>query len=188
MIKTKLKSLQTREKEKNKRINIKVIVLLVLLLLTSASSPFWHIEFPKGKNDGVFGFSSMRSFLYSFGTHFVLFGASIFFFWILHLIPNIDDRIKKVKRIGNLGVGLYCAVSCYYLLFVFIDSSNSPYPDSYYKIAFALISIMVSFIIYRIFRFLSYLKMLEEERQSNSKNIIKLSRDFINEASKKLIN
>ncbi len=186
MIKTKLKTQEI--KEKNNTINIKVIVLLVLLLLISSSSPFWHIKFSKKASDGIFGFSTMRSFLYSFGTHFVLFGASIFFFWILHLIPNIDDRIKKIKRIGNLGVGLYCAVSCYYLLFVFIDSSNSPYPDFYYEIAFITISIIVSFIIYRIFRFLSYLKTLEEERQSNSKNIIKLSRDFINEASKKLIN
>lgn len=185
LIKMKLSYQQIREKN---NINTKVIVLLVLLLLISASSPFWHIEFSKEAKDGVFGFPTMRSFLYSFGTHFILFGASIFFFWILYLIPNIDEKIKRVKKIGNLGIGLYCAVSSYYLLFIFIDSSISPYPDYYYKIAFTVVSIIVSFIIYKIFHFFSYVNTLKEERNTATKNIIKLSRDFIDEASRKLIN
>lgn len=163
-------------------------MLLALLLLTSASSPFWHIKFPSNTSDGIFGFTSLRSFLYTFGTHFILFGASIFFFWILHLIPNINKKIKIVKKIGHLGVGLYCSVSCYYLLYVFIDSSNSPYPDYYYEIAFIVTSIIVSFIIYKVFNFFEYLNKLKYERDKKTDNIIKLSQDFINEASKKLVN
>jgi len=173
---------------KENRVNIKVIVLLVLLLLVSASSPLWHIKFSRNVDDGIFGFPTMRSFLYSFGTHFILFGASIFFFWILHLIPNINKKIKRIKVIGNLGVGLYCSVSCYYLLYVFIDSSNSPYPDYYYEIAFVTVSIVISIIIYKVFDFFTYLNTLKHERDESTKNIINYSMDFINEASKKLIN
>ncbi|WP_299676368.1 hypothetical protein [uncultured Tenacibaculum sp.] len=162
------------------------MIFLVSLLLVSASSPFWHIKFSKGMKDGIFGFSSLRSFLYSFGTHFILFGASIFFFWILHLIPNINKKVKKIKLIGFLGIGLYCSVSIYYLLYVFIDTSNSPYPDYYYEIAFIFVSFLSSYIIFKVFNFLNYVNNVKYDREEKTKKIIDYSIEFINEASKKL--
>jgi len=170
----------------NYKVNLKVIVFLILLLLISASSPFWHIEFSKESEETFLGFYNFRNFLYSFGTHFILFGASVFFFWILYLIPDLDDTIKKIKKIGNIGIGLYCSVACYYLFYIFVDPSNSPYPDYYYEIAVILVSLVTSFLIYKIFNFMSYINNLKIERDADTKKIIQLSKEFIDEASKKL--
>ncbi len=169
-------NLLTKTKLRTQEIKEKVNLLLIgVLILVSITSPFWHIFFERGASDGIFGFKSMRTFLYSFGTHFILFGCSLFLFWFIYLSLNLE---KRLKRIGNLVAGLFLSVSIYYLLFIFIDTSNSPYPDSYYEIAFSLGAIFSSIIIYLIFERKEKLNQIKtrKEKLNNYYNKIYLSK------------
>lgn len=160
--------------------------MIFLLVFLSSTSPFWHIKFEPGVKNGVFGFSSLRSFFYTFGTHFILFGASVFFMWILHLIPNVDELTKKVKKIGYIGVLIYCSVSIYYLLYVFIDTSNSPYPDSYYEFTFILLSMIGAGLTYKVFRLFEYVKTQRAIKEKDTEEFINSSLELMDELKKGL--
>jgi len=120
----------TKMKLRTQEINSIKLFIISIFSFICITSPFWHIFFEKGAGDGIFGFKSMRSFLYSFGTHFILFGCSVF---LLMIINTIIDN-KQLKYMGNLVGGGFCSVSIYYLMFVFFDM-NTPYPDYVHELA-----------------------------------------------------
>lgn len=182
--KTKLSMERKSKTHKISKVSIYKILFLTLILFITSTSPFWHIFFEKGVDDGVFGFRSMRSFLYTFGTHFILFGISVFMFWILQLIPNLNDKIKRVKIIGNTGVIIYCSVSIYYLLYVFVDTSN-PYPDYYYEVAFVFTSLAISLLIYFYTKYnKTTIQRLEEDNQKAQSTIKQLEKEVLTKQEK----
>ncbi|CAL2107478.1 conserved membrane hypothetical protein [Tenacibaculum sp. 190524A02b] len=178
----KLKTQETRITSLDK---VKILFLSSILII-SITSPFWHIYFEKNATDGIFGFRSFRSFLYSFGTHFILFGFSVFMYWVLQLIPNLNDKIKTAKYIANIGIGMYCAVSIYYLLYIFINTSNSPYPDYFYEIAFTSVSLLSSFIIYQVFKQLERTKEAVRKNEDERKKFVETSLEFIKEINESI--
>ena len=135
----------------------------------------------------MFGFKSMRSFLYAFGTHFILFGFSVFMFWVFQLIPSQDDLVKKIKRIGNLGISVYCSVSIYYLIYIFIDKSNSPYPDYYYEIGVIFVSLFATYVLYRIFKFMGEVREINTLHRKENEDFMKKGMEFIDMLDKKAL-
>lgn len=150
-----------------------------MVAIIAATSPFWHIFYEKGASDGVFGFKTMRTFLYSFGTHFILFGCSLFFFWFISKVKSDD---KNLIRVGNTVAGLFCSVSLYFLLFVFLPS-NSPYPKYVYQIAFIVASISASAIVCLVFNYQRVVMIRRSEHEEESKVFINSTRSFIEEIS-----
>ncbi len=105
-------------------------------------------------------------------------------FFILQLIPNLNRTIRRIKSIGNLGAGLYCSVSIYYLLYVFIDTTNDPYPEVFYEIAFITLSIVSSFLIYKIFKFFEEVKEENRKKQIANDKFVKTSLELLGEINK----
>lgn len=156
------------------------LVLLIMFSLSAITAPFWHIFFEKGADDGLFGFSSTRSFLYTFGTHYILFGLSMFTFWVIGFIPDKNLSVKRLSYMINI---LFCSVALYYLFYVFIDS-NSPYPDYVYEIANITCSLFISFLIFKLFN--NYrIKRLQEKKEADE--FVENAFSFINEVNKSLI-
>lgn len=170
------------------KVGLKLIRILCLffILFVSSTAPFWHIFFELGKQDGIFGFMTMRSFLYAFGVHFILFGFSIFMFWILQLIPDLSKKIETIKKIGNIGAFMYCSVSLYYLLFIFVDKKK-PYPDCYYEVASICFSLLSSFVIYKMFNFSDKMREYNRKKQIENEKFIRTSLEFINELNENII-
>ena len=163
------------------RINLGLIAILIFV---SVTSPFWHIFYERGASDGIFGFRTMREFLYSFGTHFILFGCSLFIFWFIYLLRDID---KKLRSIGNVVAGMFCSVSIYYLLYIFVYTSDPRYPDSFYEIAFTTGAVLSSLTIYLIFNYHRVNKLKIIKREAEAKKFEATALKFIDEINKSLL-
>ena len=155
-------------------------LLILLFSISAITSPFWHIFYERGADDGVFGFSSMRSFLYTFGSHYILFGASVFMFW---LIGFIKDKGKFFNYFVSSIAILFSSVSLYYLVYIFIPS-NSPYLDYMYEICILACSIAISLAIFFLFQFYRSSK-LQEKKETDE--FISNSFRFIDEVNNALI-
>ena len=162
------------------RIELIVISILAFICITL---PFWHIAFEEGAEDGIFGFTSMRAFLYSFGTHFTLFSCSVFLLLIINVFVDAD---KQLKTISNIIGGGFCSVSVYYLLFVFI-TRHKPFPDYAYEIAFISTSILASIVIVKIFKLQFKLRKKIIEDRKASKAFINTALNFIDEINETLV-
>ncbi|OEK07705.1 hypothetical protein A8C32_16765 [Flavivirga aquatica] len=164
--------------------------MIAIFSFISITAPFWHIFSQKGVGDSFLGFKTIRSFLYTFGMHFALFGCSIFSFWAINIKSKTEkqiDNISKIKRnILNIIACTYCSVSIYYLLYTFIDT-NSPYPDYYYEIAFIVGAIVVSVIILFFFNLQIKIRDRKDKFEKESEYFLGTALNFIDEINHSII-
>lgn len=127
-----------------KRLRILLVVMGTLAVL-SATSPFWHIFFPKSSEEKFILFRNIRSFLYAFGTHFCVLGLSSFTMTISNFIDSKYSRLGKiVHTIGSL----FFAISIYFLAWCFRSSID--YPKWMYEITF-IVSAIVATLMFSLF-------------------------------------
>jgi cell shape-determining protein MreD len=159
------------------------MVIIALLSFVCVTAPFWHIFYKEGANDGVLGFSSMRSFLYTFGVHFALFGCAVF---LLLVVNRITDSNKRFRTVGNIIGGGFCSVAVYYLLYVFI-TKDDPFPDYMYEIAFIVTSVVFSVLIVLVFRLQFRAKQKQLQEREASKVFIDTALGFIDEINHTIV-
>ncbi len=159
------------------------MMVIALLSFVCVTAPFWHIFYKQGAEDGVFGFPSMRSFLYSFGVHFALFGCAVF---LLLVVNRITDSNKRFRTVGNIIGGGFCSVAVYDLLYVFI-TKHDPFPDYMYEIAFITISILFSVLIVLVFQLQFRAKQKLMKEREASKAFINTALGFIDEINHTIV-
>ena len=193
LTKNKFKSRETKEEVNTAtpRTTVKAVllfdtvemVIIALLSFVCVTSPFWHVFFEEEANDGRFGFSTMRSFLYCFGAHFALFGCAVF---LLLVVNRITDSNKRFRTVSNIIGGGFCSVAVYDLLYVFITKED-PYPDYMYEIAFITTSILFSIVIVLVFQLQFKAKQKVIQDRKASKAFINTALNFIDEINETLV-
>ncbi|WP_281989851.1 hypothetical protein [Aquimarina aggregata] len=144
------------EIEVNKIINIIIIIGVV----AAAIAPFVHILFPKGASEKVFGFPSMRVFLFSIGLPISLFILSLFIAFLSNFIEL--KEFKKTMRIGSI---CFLFTSSYFIIWTFWYRDD--FNIYFYYAAMVIVSIFASFAISKLLQSitekLSRLKSISEK-------------------------
>ncbi|MEN1784655.1 MAG: hypothetical protein AAGF77_05890 [Bacteroidota bacterium] len=126
----------------------------------------------------------MRSFLYSFGTHFALLGSSLLTFWVVY---QVEFASRLVKKAVIYFCGLYFSIAVYYLLFVFIDTTVSPYPDYVYELAFIATALGAAFATSLLFKYSKKIKIQRQQREVEAKRFEQNALQFIEEVNSSFI-
>lgn len=145
-------------------IKFRLSILIGAIVLIGATAPIWHIWFDVNSTYKIFGFSNIHVFLYAFGSHFAIFCAASFIFWIKNFI---DPQYKNLPKIINIVGGVFAAVGSYLLIWVF--NPYSDFPEYVYHIVFGISAVFIAYGMYALNNFI-FLVTLDKKR--NIKNLI----------------
>ncbi|GAA4106205.1 hypothetical protein GCM10022393_00530 [Aquimarina addita] len=146
------------------------------LILISGVLPFVH-SFIKHEvlDERLFGFTSVQSFLYSFGVHISILFLSVGIFFVTY-IPSTEDRYKEVQKLLRYTLISPFASAIFYNTWVFIP--NIDYNLMAYIFLSIFICVISIFIFFKINKAISISKVTYEgqlNRLRNSINSIKLN-------------
>ena len=136
--------------EENNYTKYKVSTYIICALaIIGATAPFWHRFTDEYSTIPYLKFKNFSIFLYQFGVHLSSFTTSLFFLWVIGFIPN---SAKSIKRLIASSVLIFIAVSLYFLIWVFMPlwSDEINYPKSYSRIAVAISSITLTFLLFKL--------------------------------------
>ncbi len=136
--------------------------------MAAAIAPFVHILFPKESSEKVFGFPSMRVFLFSIGLPISLFILSLFIAFFSNFI-----ELKEYKKSMRIGSICFLFTSSYFIIWTFWYRADF---DIYlYYGAMVIVSIFASFAISRLLQSvtkkISKLKSISEKIPNLDKRI-----------------
>ncbi|MFD2188014.1 hypothetical protein [Aquimarina celericrescens] len=86
-------------------------LIIILGVIAGAIAPFLHILFPRESSEKIFGFPSMRVFLYSIGLPISLFILSLFIAFFANLI-----ELKEYRKSMKIGSMCFLFTSSYFII------------------------------------------------------------------------